>query len=334
MNLKERPVASIEGGGLVAKPIEIFSEVKKTPRMVEAEQVIKEDLQEFLERKYSVENLSTVEISRMIRDKSDGNIQIRDGMISNWLERFNVPARSRSEAAKLAWQNPDKRKRKIQGIHSSTTNRERSETRMRTWQKHKNAIRKIHSPMSDTKRGEAMRRYWENLSLLKEEKENRLRAVRETRRAAMLSHMRERLGDDPTKRLREMCERLSSTEIAEELGVSPSTVRTWKENLGIETRKPSKSTQGIGFIRANEESKQELIKKARIRGLIEILDEKEQYVLYARFPNEGDTIKTHVEIGRNLYPDRPKTTRQWPQQIEIRALGKLANVLNKVGSFD
>lgn len=303
MNPKERPSLSIESSTPVAEPIEIFpgpQEIqnpvfKKTRLMGEVEQLIQGDLPKFLERKYCVERLSQDDISQAIRDISEGHIQISDVTILDWMRRFNIAARSMSAAAELAWQNPEKRKRKIE---------------------------KIHSPTADRKRSEAMRNNWQSLSA--SEKRDRLKRTREERRRALLRRMREALGENPTERLREMRSRLSLREIGEELGKNRSTVKGWMK-LEIETRKRAVNTERIGFIKADEERKQNLVREARINGIIIILDPKEQFVIDARFPTKGTTAPL-TQIGRNLDPNRPvQFSREYIRQIQEKALRKLAN---------
>jgi len=144
------------------EPTEIFPQVKKTPRMIEVQQVTQEDIQKFLNRNYSVKGSSQRDICRSITAISDGNIQLQSGTISDWMRKFNIAARSSSEGAKLAWQNPEKRERRIKSIHS---------------------------PMADRKRGKSLSKNWRSLS--ESEKRDRARAVSEGRRKELLRNMRE-----------------------------------------------------------------------------------------------------------------------------------------------
>jgi len=172
-----------------AEPIEVFSQVKKTPKMLEVEWVIQEDIREFIETKYVVMCLSQEDICRSITSISNGNIQLTSQSITNWMRRLNILARSSSEGAILAWQNPQKRERRTEGMHSPMAKREKSKSISENWQ-----------------------------SLSESEKRDRGRAVSEGRRRALLRRMEEVLGDDPTQRLKEMRSRLSFREIGEELG--------------------------------------------------------------------------------------------------------------------
>lgn len=280
----------------VVEPIEIFSQVKKTPRMLEVEASIQENLEVFLPRIYS-EGLSREEVSQRIKIISDGNIQVHPDTIKSWLEKFGIPIRSRGEAMKLAWHNSVKRE---------------------------SMIAKIHSPMANMKRGESKRKYWQGLS--ESERKSRLSHVWEVRGDSGLRNMRKVLGDDPREWLEEMYwqQRLSTKEIAEELGISESTVRRWMKNQGVETRKAGETPYGHR-IKANKEEKENLVEEARIKGLIRNLTKKEQDVINARYTIEG-RIRSHVEIGRELYPGRV-IYRQLTHDVERRALKKLETLL-------
>lgn len=310
MNLKERPISSIEGRIAVVEPIEIFpgqQEIqkpafKKTPQKLEVEQVTNEGLREFLEGNDYVGRLGQGYVSQVITNIS-GHIQIRDGAISDWLKIINVLPRSMSEGSKLAWQNPEQRQHKIEGIHSPAANRKSSETRRRNFQ-----------------------------SLSEADKNTRLEPAKEYNRQAMIRHMREALGENPKERLWKMHwqQELSPVEIGEELKVSPSTVKKWMKNLGIKITEPHRQH---GSIKTKKEEKQNLVRQAREKGLIEMLPAEEQFVINARFPIEG-TIASFTRTGQELDPNRPvKFSREYIRQIQEGALGKLANELNKVSSF-
>jgi len=101
-----------------AEPTEIFPQVNRTPKMHKVEQIIQGDLRVFLIRKYSEEDLSTQDISQTIRNISDGDITVAPWTISIWLRTLSISVRSRPEGVSLAWQNPEKRKRITEAIHS------------------------------------------------------------------------------------------------------------------------------------------------------------------------------------------------------------------------
>jgi len=292
-----------------ADPIEIFPgqqetqkpAFKKTPRMLGVEQIIQEDLPGFLTRKYSEEGLSTPDISQMITEISGGNIKVREATINNWLRKFNSQVRPRLEAVKLAWQNPEKRERRIEGIHSRMRKREKSKS-----------LSKFRLD------------YWQNLS--ESEKENRLRLIRENYRTAMLRRMSETLGENPAERLNEMYwqEDLSSKEIGEKLGKSPSIVLEWMRFLGITARKRGRRAgeTTYGYIRNGKEEKSNLVEEASRQGLVEKLDERERYVIWLRYPAEGrkaSSTKIAKELG---------VSRQRVGQIEKGSLGKLQVLVN------
>jgi len=281
----------------IASPIEIFSQVKKTPRMLEVEQVIQEDIQKFLNRNYSVRGSSQTDICQSITAISDGNIQLQSGTISDWMRKFNISVRSRPEGVSLAWQDPEKRKR---------------------------IIEHAHSPMAEIKKSKSISKNWQSLS--ESEKENRLRLLRENNRTAMLRYMREALGENPAERLNEMYwqEDLSSKEIGEKLGKSYSTVLGWMKFLGIRPRKPG-ATPGktpYGYIKTHKEEKSNLVEEASRQGLVEKLDERERYVIWLRYPAEG-RIVSYTKIAKDL-----GVTRQRVGQIEKGSLGKLQVSVN------
>jgi hypothetical protein len=218
------------------------------------------------------------------------------------MRKFNISVRSRPEGVSLAWQDPEKRKR---------------------------IIEHAHSPMAEIKKSKSISKNWQRLS--ESEKENRLRPVREYNRTVMLRGIRETLGENPAERLNEMCwqEDLSSKEIGEKLGKSPSTVLEWMKFLEVRVRKRG-GTAGEtphGYIKTNKEGKQNLVEEARARELVQNLDPKEQFVIYYRYPTDG-IIQRHVEIGKRLYPKGAKINRQWPQALEKRALQKLQESVN------
>lgn len=276
-----------------ADPTEIFPQVKKTPKMLKVEQIIQEDLQVFLPRKYSQEDLSTPDISEMITEISGGNIKVREQTINNWLRKFNSQVRPRSEAVKLAWQNPEKRERRAEAIYSTATKR------------------KIDDGMSN----------WQSL-FSESEKRNRARGAMVRRKRALLRSMRETLGEDPTERPNEMYSQqgLLSTEIAQEPGIHYDTLISWIRKLEIEITKARETP--YGYIRGNKEEKQNLVEEARAQNLVQNLDPKEQYVINHRYPAEGrrsSSTKIVEELG---------LARRQVWQIEKRALGKLRVLVN------
>jgi len=82
------------------------------------------------------------------------------------------------------------------------------------------------------------------------------------------------------------------------------------------------------YIRNDKEEKLLLVEEARARNLVQILDPKEQYVIDHRYPPPEGRAESHIEIGKRLYPDRTKINRQWPQELEKRALQKLQVSVN------
>lgn len=253
MSPKEREAPSIENNALSVEPIEIFpgqQEVqaqmfKKTPLMLKVEKEIQGDLQEFLPKSY-LEGLSSVDISKMIRAMSNGNIQISNMTIIYWLNKLNIPIRSRIERAKLVWQNPEKRERRIS---------------------------QIHNPVSDSKRRESAMKHWQDLS--ESEKNNKLRNILQARTMSAQSFMKEKLGEDPAERLYDMHwnRGLTKREIREELGISLETLRSWMKNLGIETRKSSRGRAKYGYIRINKEGYPNLVEQARRQGFLRLINE-------------------------------------------------------------
>lgn len=290
------------------EPIEIFPrqelrpEVKKTPRMLEVEKLVGGDLGEFLDRKNSIDGLTT--ICAEIRDMSKGKITVQITTLRDWLEKYGIQLRSQVEGIRLAWKNPEKRERMIAATHS---------------------------PEANKKRGKAISAHWQ--ALPEEQKQEQLRRLRKgyilgetNRRETLVKNMQEALGGSPEKVLRRMYwdEGFSPNEIAKKINKSGDTVMAWMKRLGIERR----GKGGAGSIRSNREGKRNTVQQAEDQGLLEILTPRELAVIRARYPSHGNRVKSFSAILKEQYPNSQKRSRQSVQDAEKRALKKLARALN------
>lgn len=284
--------------------------IKKTPKMLEVEKLVGDDLGKFLDRKYSIEELSLNSIRAEIRNMSEGKTTVGFMTLRNWLRVYGIQLKSQLEALRLVWKNPKKREA---------------------------MIAKTHTPEANKKRASAISAYWQ--SLPEKEKQERLRLLKKgyiwgkaNMREILLKKIQETLGGSPEEILRRMYwdEGLSANEIGKKINKNSSTIILWMKRLGIERREKG----GPGTIRSNRGGKRSIVQQAEDQGLLEILTSKELAVIRARYPPNGNGVKSFSAILKEgLYPNSQATSRQALQDAEKRAIQKLARALIKDEPF-
>ncbi len=241
--------------------------VKKSPRMLEIEETIGENIEEYLTRTYVHEGMSGIEISE--------ELAVGAPVVYGWMRKSSIPLRSKTESAMLA--NP----KRSQSIRNAWSDRRAEITA------------KIHTPESDRKRSESIKRHYdENPSL------------REYRRKVFTKYAEKRwsevFGDSIPARLHHMhhIEGLSVEDIAHVTGYSEANIRILASRHGVSiVEKTHKAS-----VRRFQEVQERLWSNPEAFGT---LQDNEKHVIFERYMREG-VIATLDQVGKEMGVSRAR----------------------------
>lgn len=223
-------------------------------------------------------------------------IEINRNTIFAWFRKCGIRLRSKSEAGKIPWQDPE-RKEEI--------------------------LKKRETPLTRLKRSQATRAQWKNLrGKMMEARKKAIQTMRRRRE----KRLEEQIGQPIKEYLKEAKEQgLSKTEVCSHLKIGWGTLNGYLEREGVEWSSAQELLILMEWEKRKQSPEMKLVEKAKEEGVFSDLSEREQIILNGRFPKEGDEPKSLPRLGRKF-----GITRQRVFTIQNGAIEKIRLKLESI----
>lgn len=213
--------------------------------------------------------------------------------VHRWLRECRIRGRTRSEAAKIPWQDPQRREELLKKRNIPQTLLKRRQAAKALWKREREKMMKANQKGAQTR-----------MRMRKEELENQIgRPVGEYLKEA------KKLG-------------LTKTEVCSRLHIGWGTLVRYLEREGIEWPSGTELRIQMEWEKRKNSPEMKLIEKAREMGAFSQLTEREQIVLNGRFPKRDEVPQSLSFLGGKF-----GFTKQWAHIIQNEAIKKLKSML-------
>lgn len=223
-------------------------------------------------------------------------IEVTPTTIKPWMRKCGIKFRSKSEAQKILWQDPERKEE---------------------------LLKKLITPQARLKKRQATRAQWRN------QREKMMEANQsgaQTRIRRNERRLVERMGR-PKKEYLEEAKKLglTKTEVCSSLKIHHSTLNRLLEEEEIKLPSGPESFIQREWEERKESPEMKLVEKARKMGIFFDLSEGEQVILNGRFPKEDDVPQSLSSLGRKL-----GFSKQWAHKIQNEAIEKMRLKLESI----
>lgn len=213
--------------------------------------------------------------------------------VRRWLKECRIGSRTRSEAAKISWQDPERREELLKKRNNPQTLLKRSQAAIAQWEREREKMMKANQKGAQTR-----------MRMRREELENQIgRPVGEYLKEA------KNLG-------------LTKTEVCSRLHIDWGILERYLEREGIEWPSGTELRIQMEWEKRKGSPEMKLVEEARKVGVFSQLSGREQIVLNRRFPKEGKMPESLSFLGEKF-----GFTKQWTHIIQVEAIEKLRSML-------